>query len=49
MHYGAIINQQRRELRQHGTPLFPVGWYHETLVRHGIPWHWHEELEAVVV
>lgn len=49
MQHGAAINPQRRELRQHGTTLFPVGWYRETLIRHGIPWHWHEELEAVVV
>lgn len=49
MNYKAIIDQRRRERKQHGTPLFPVGWYHEIMFRRGIPWHWHDELEVVVV
>lgn len=49
MDYRAIINQKRREQKQHGTPLFPVGCYEEDLRHHGIAWHWHEEMEAVVI
>lgn len=49
MNYKAIIDQGRREQKQHGTPLFPVARYHESMFRRGVPWHWHNELEAVVV
>lgn len=38
-----------RELAQHGTAVFPVACYHDDLGIHEVPWHWHEELEVVVV
>ena len=38
-----------RELTQHGTAQFPVGCYHDDLAADWVPWHWHEEWEAVVV
>jgi len=43
------VNTQGRELVSHGTPLFPVAFYHDDLGRDRVPWHWHDELEAVVV
>ena len=43
------INLQGRELVNHGTPLFPVAFYHDDLERDRVPWHWHDELEAVFV
>ncbi len=43
------ISPQGRELVNHGTPLFPVAFYHDDLERDTVPWHWHDELEAVVV
>lgn len=36
-------------MRAHGTPLFPIGCYHNDLPKDLVPWHWHDELEAVRV
>ena len=44
-----VTDARGRELVEHGTVLFPVGCYHDDLEEHHVPWHWHEELEAVVV
>ena len=38
-----------REMTVHGTPLFPVACYHDDLEQMGVPWHWHEELEVLLV
>ena len=38
-----------RELTQHGTYDFPVACYHDDLQEISIPWHWHEELELLIV
>ena len=38
-----------RELIEHGTALFPVACYHDDLQRLEVAWHWHEELEVLVV
>lgn len=46
---GAKTNQQGQELKKHGTPLFPVACYADGAAEEPIHWHWHDELEAVVV
>lgn len=38
-----------RELIEHGTPLFPVACYHDNLGEAAVAWHWHDEMEALVV
>ena len=43
------VDSQGRELLEHGTVQFPVACYHDDLQENEVPWHWHEELEAVVV
>ena len=43
------ISPQGREMISHGTPLFPIAFYHDDLDRESVPWHWHDELEAVLV
>lgn len=43
------INSRGQELVSHGTPLFPVAFYHDDLERDRVPWHWHDELEVVRV
>ena len=43
------ISVQGREMVSHGTPLFPIAFYHDDLERDRVLWHWHDELEAVVV
>lgn len=42
-------DRQGRELVEHGTPLFPVACYHDNISEADVPWHWHDELEALVV
>lgn len=45
----AATDEQGRELAAHGTPLFPVACYHDDLRETPVPWHWHEECEALVI
>lgn len=42
-------NRQGRELAEHGTAFFPVACYEDDLSKEAVPWHWHDELEAVIV
>lgn len=42
-------DHQGRELVEHGTPLFPVACYHDNISQAEVPWHWHDELEILVV
>lgn len=44
-----VVDERGRELLQHGTAAFPVGCYYDDLGEGPVPWHWHEELEAVVI
>ena len=43
------VSPDNRELVEHGTKAFPVGFYHDDLIKESVPWHWHEELEAALV
>ena len=43
------VDEQGREMIEHGTALFPIACYHDDLTWEGVPWHWHEEFEALVV
>jgi AraC-like DNA-binding protein/quercetin dioxygenase-like cupin family protein len=43
---------KQRELKNHGTPMFPCGGYQTEIGGSGtrvIPWHWHEEFEVIAV
>lgn len=46
---GAAVDQSKRELVIHGTRELPVACYGDDLQRNDVPWHWHEEFEAIVV
>ena len=48
---GSAADPHGRELVDHGTALFPAACYRDTLYLEDVPcpWHWHDELEAVVV
>ena len=37
------------ELAEHGSALFPVSCYDEDLVQTPVAWHWHEDLEILVI
>lgn len=43
------ISDQGRELTEHGTAMFPVACFLDDFSTMTVPWHWHDELEAVVV
>ena len=43
------IDESGRELVQHGPARFPIACYHDDLAREPVPWHWHTELEALVI
>ncbi|MBC5580256.1 helix-turn-helix transcriptional regulator [Anaerofilum sp. BX8] len=50
--YDIQTDAQRREKMVHGSPDFPCAAYDErfsAFIGHEVPWHWHEELEAVIV
>lgn len=46
---GLTTNSKGRELKEHGTPMFPVACYNDNLAEAEIPWHWHDELELIAV
>ena len=43
------VDDTGRELVEHGTALFPAAAYQDDMTYDGVPWHWHDELEAVLV
>ena len=43
------LDENGRELNAHGTAAFPIACYHDQLEIDPVPWHWHEELEVLVV
>lgn len=44
-----VTDRQGRELTAHGTPLFPAACYRDDISEAAVPWHWHDELEFLVV
>ena len=44
-----VIDAHGRDLARHGSALLPIACYEDDVNRLDIPWHWHVELEAVVV
>lgn len=42
------IDEHGRELNSHET-AFPIGCYLDNLSIDAVPWHWHNELEAVII
>lgn len=43
------VNEQGKELLEHGSAFFPVACYHDDLLLEEVIWHWHEELELILV
>lgn len=44
-----ITDAQGREMDVHGTVAFPAGACCDHLEEMSVPWHWHEDMEAVVM
>ena len=38
-----------KELLTYGTPDFPIAFFYDDLTKVKVPWHWHDELEIVVI
>lgn len=43
------IDKTGRELIEHGNIRFPIACYHDDLLELPVDWHWHEELELILV
>lgn len=43
------VDKTGRELVEHGTTAFPIACYQDDFRKMEVPWHWHEEWEAVVI
>lgn len=43
------VDKTGRELLVHGTTAFPIACYQDDFQKMDVPWHWHEEWEAVVI
>ena len=43
------VDDSGRELLEHGTVSFPVACYQDDFRVCDVPWHWHEEWEAVII
>ncbi len=44
-----VTDESGRELVEHGTISFPIACYLDDFQLNDVPWHWHQELEAVVI
>ncbi len=44
-----ILDKTNRELNVKGTAEFPVAIYYDDLKEEPVPYHWHEEIELIVV
>lgn len=45
----ASIDGQGREQVEHGTALFPVACYYDNISEEAVSWHWHDELEVLLI
>ena len=43
------VDKNGKELIEHGSIAFPIACYHDDFRISDVPWHWHEEWEAVLV
>lgn len=42
-------NEKGRELTRHGAAQFPIANYNDDLKKESVPWHWHTELEILII
>lgn len=51
MHTGCFmrVDEKGRELKNHGDLSFPCACYYSGSNQGNVPWHWHEEMELILV
>lgn len=42
-------DENERQLERHGFAAFPVAFYHGDLTSNTVVWHWHDELEWILI
>lgn len=42
-------DENERQLERHGLAAFPAAFYRGDLVHNTVVWHWHDELEAILI
>lgn len=42
-------DENERQLERHGFTAFPVAFYHGDLTSNTVVWHWHDELELILI
>lgn len=42
-------DENERQLERHGFTAFPAAFYHGDLVNNTVIWHWHDELELILI
>ena len=43
------VDEKGYELISHGSSAFPIAFYRDNLGEREVPWHWHDEWEAVLI
>lgn len=42
-------DEHKRQLERHGFTAFPAAFYHGDLANNTVVWHWHDELELILI
>lgn len=46
---GCTTDAHQREVKEHGSFAFPVACYENDMQSLPVPWHWHDEIEMIVI
>ena len=46
---GCITDEHQREVKEHGSFAFPAACYSNDKNTIPVPWHWHDEIEVIVI
>ena len=44
-----LVDENGREMLTYGTPQFPIAFFDDDLTRISVSYHWHDELEFVII
>ena len=49
LHCTLHTDKNQKEITRHGSVLFPVACYEDDMAYTGVPIHWHDEFEYILV